>query len=142
MTERGRLSPTSRVNIAKLTKGGLLIDRLVQAIIASMRWPHNKKLLEEFAESRKILQRHTTKLETKAGTYKPVKGYSVGRKPGKRNNGPGRGYSIRQIESGRYMVQCTIRGFMRGKSLGTVDTPEEADELGAREVALLRNGKA
>ncbi len=138
MTERGRLSPTSRVNVPKLTKGGLLIDRLVSAMVASMRSPHNKKLLEEFAESRKVLQRHMTKLETKAGTYKPVKGYSVGRKLGKRNNGPGRGYSIRLIESGRYMVQCTLRGHMRGKSLGTVDTPEEADELGKTEVAQIR----
>lgn len=52
-----------------------------------------------------------------------------------RVRGSGRGFMIRSVESGRYLVQGTWCDHGRGRSFGTRDTYEEAERLGYEETA-------
>ena len=52
--------------------------------------------------------------------------------------GNGKGFTIRLVESGRYLAQGTCRGFNRGRSFGTRTTYEEADQLGNEVMERLR----
>lgn len=52
-----------------LTRGALLIDQLVQAVIQSGRHPQKRALLDKFAELRTETERYMTDVEIKAGVY-------------------------------------------------------------------------
>ena len=188
------LAPLPADAIPILTRGGMLVDRLVQATIASVEKPRNRGLLQAMSEQRLTLESYVTELEKVAGFYRSAKnnqgghlsskGWSVcktrhktwrltltslrdGRprqvgtfKTRAKANEEGRrmvaelrdapnkgsstsiGYTVWQLESGRYIAQITMQGPMRGRSAGTRDTRVEAERLGYDTVAKLRGEAA
>ena len=53
--------------------------------------------------------------------------------------GSGRGFTLVALESGRYLVQCTLRGPDRGHSLGTAASLDEAERLGEEALSRIRS---
>ena len=69
-----------RDEIPPLTRGLMLIDRLVQATMAHCRNPRNRMLAENMAEVRTRAEKYTAGIERKAGLYAQVAKGAGGRK--------------------------------------------------------------
>ncbi len=177
-----------------LTRGGLLVDRLVQATIASVEKPRNRGLLQAMSERRLALEAYVKESEKAAGVYRSAtnnqggqpssKGWSVCktrhgswrltltslmdgrphqigtfktrakaneeglrrvtelRTAPNKGSSTSNGYTVWQLESGRYIAQIMLAGPMRGRSAGTRNTRAEAEQLGYDTVAKLRGEAA
>ena len=68
LAHTGSTAPTTVVPvIPKLTRGGLLVDRLVTAMVRSIQKPRDLGLLEAASESRLSIEKYITNLEKAAG---------------------------------------------------------------------------
>ena len=113
----------------KTSYGQLLIDQMVQAVIGVCRSVTTKEERKRLAMARTTLENYMAKIEGRWVRPRP---------PRKSADIPSfKGFSIRHQCSGRYMVLCTM-GPKKGYSWGTVDTLEEAEELGLATLQRLK----
>ncbi len=121
--------------IPPLTKGGLLIDRLVQSAVEAMKHPRSRTLLWGFADARTTLERHVKELEIKADAHVPAfrSGGGLG--------GAVKGWSVSLARNRKSWRGCTtLRG--RHRTVGTFKTRLEAERACEDAVAELRKNVA
>ena len=124
-----------RDEIPKLTRGGLLVDRLVQATMKHCENTSDRGLLEAMAESRLRIQAYITAIEKQAGTYDDVASNAGGRPKSK-------GWGVCKTRHGTWRLTLTSLSDGRPRQVGTFNSRLEADTRGRELVAELRGEAA
>ncbi len=131
---KSRTNGIARDTIPPLTRGGLLIERLVQSAVDAMKNPRSRTLHREFAEARTTLERHVKELEIKADAHVPAF------KSGGGLGGAVKGWSVSRRTGTKTWRGCTTVGG-RFRTVGTFKTRAEAETACKAAVDRLR-GKA
>lgn len=116
------------MEVAKLTRGGFLIDRVVQCALSVAKAP-TKGNAQALRTARATLEGHMELLETRCGLDRP---HSVGGVRRQR-----KGWSVQRVrETGRWQLRITEPGHRR--HVGYYDHRLEGEQEGRRIVSEIR----
>jgi len=129
------MAASSNGGMPPLTRGGLLIDQLVQATVKSCQQPCSRPRLSDMAQARKTLERHMASLEKQCERYVTVMKNSGGRPQSK-------GWSTHKTQrEGRTVWRATTHVDGNWRAVGIYKTRTEASQAARDAVAKIRAGR-